>query len=105
MQLFLLGFLLLLVGLGAVSFIRVGIPWGSMEKLLQEGDYTRDKKRRDRRWGWIYAVYWLVVTALYLSVSLRTFAWGETWVVWPVAGVLSVALVITLGRFTKGKGE
>jgi len=97
-------FLLLMVGLGVVSFIRVCIPWESMEKLLQEGDYTRSRKRRDKKFGWVYAVYWLVVTAIYLAVSLNSFAWGVTWIIWPVAAVLFAAFSIALENLFGGKG-
>ena len=96
-------FLLLLVGLAVVNFVRVCMPWESMEKLLQEGDYTRGKKRRNKKLGWIYAVYWLLVTALYLAVSLYGFAWGVTWIIWPVAAVLFAALVVALENVAKGK--
>ena len=34
-------------------------------------------------------LYWLVVLAIYLAVSFVTFAWGTTWVIWPVAAVIS----------------
>ena len=46
--LFLVGMLsvmLLLIGLGVIFFIVGGVNWASMEKLLQEGDYTRTKKK------------------------------------------------------------
>lgn len=94
-------FLLLMVGLGVVNFIRVCVPWDSMEKLLQEGDYTRSKKRMDREFDWIYAVYWLVVTAAYLAVSFYTAAWGMTWIIWPVAAVVFAAVVIALENLAK----
>ncbi len=35
------------------------------------------------------SIYWTVVTALYLLVSFLTFRWHITWIIWPVAGVLS----------------
>ena len=34
-------------------------------------------------------LYWLVVLAIYLAVSFVTFSWGTTWVIWPVAAVIS----------------
>lgn len=35
---------LVIVGIGVMCFIRVGIIWESFDKLLQEGDYTKEKK-------------------------------------------------------------
>lgn len=90
--------LLLLVGLGVIFFIRVGIPWAGMEKLLEEGDYSRRKKRGSRKLSVVSAVYWLVVVAGYLAYSFAgnggQGAWRSSWVVWPVAGVLYAAVIV-----------
>lgn len=85
---------LLLAGAGAFLFILVGIPWASMEKLLQEGDYTRAKKAGSRRRQAIGTVYWLAAVAVYLAWSFATDDWRRTWIVWPVAGVLFAAVMI-----------
>lgn len=85
---------LLLAGMGAFLFILVGIPWASMEKLLQEGDYTRAKKAGSRRRQSIGAVYWLGAVAVYLAWSFVTDDWRRTWIVWPTAGVLFAAVMI-----------
>lgn len=37
---------LFIVGIGVVLLVRVGIIWESFAKLLQEGDYTKEKKER-----------------------------------------------------------
>ena len=37
---------IVIVGIGVVFLIRAGIIWASFEKLLQEGDYTRAKKKQ-----------------------------------------------------------
>ena len=79
---------LVLVGIGAVCFILGGIPWTSFEKLLQEGDYSRENKRQNKRLSAFSTAYWLTATAVYLAWSFSTDAWNLTWIVWPVAGVL-----------------
>ena len=40
------------------------------------------------RTGFILSVYWQTVTCLYLCASFLTFAWGATWLIWPVAWVI-----------------
>lgn len=84
---------LLLIAVGVFLFIRVGIPWASMEKLLQEGDYTREKKAGSRITGTVSTIYWLVATAIYLGCSFITNDWKNTWIVWPIAGVLFAAVM------------
>lgn len=95
----LLALLLVLAGAGAAVFIRVGIPWASMEKLLEEGDYSRRKKHSSRWMGTVSAVYWLVVTALFLLLTFRSREWLDGWVIWPVAGVLYAAVRVICAAF------
>lgn len=84
--------LLLLIAAGVNILIRVGMIKGSFDTLLQEGEYTKDEKRIKRKTGALSTAYWCLVTAIYLGWSLWTMRWDFTWIVWPVAGVLFVAL-------------
>lgn len=78
--------LLLLVAAGVFLFVDTGIQWEAYEALLQEGDYTPENKALDQ--SSLPAVYWCVVTAVYLGISFYTDSWGRTWIVWPCAAVL-----------------
>ena len=40
----------------------------------------------------IEAVYWPLITVGYLIYSFATNNWGKSWIVWPVASLLSAAL-------------
>ena len=40
----------------------------------------------------IAGIYWCVVTAIFLAWSFFGNAWGVSWVIWPVAGVLFGAI-------------
>ena len=82
-----------LIGLGVIFFIVGGVNWASMEKLLQEGDYTRTKKKTSSITGVVSTVYWCVAAAVYLACSLPGHSWRESWVIWPVAGVLFAAVM------------
>lgn len=103
-QVLLLCVTLLLAGIGVVSFILVGVRWASMERLLQEGDFTSrtqsdTRMRRERLDEQLSYAYWLLATAIYLAWSFLTNDWGRTWIVWPVAGVLFGAIRILVGAF------
>ena len=76
-----------------IFFIVGGVNWASMEKLLQEGDYTRTKKKTSSITGVVSTVYWCVAAAVYLACSLPGHSWRESWVIWPVAGVLFAAVM------------
>ncbi|NLO84887.1 MAG: helix-turn-helix transcriptional regulator [Clostridiales bacterium] len=86
---------LLLVGIGVVFFIIAGINWASMQKLLEEGEYTKKQKAMNQGTENLSAVYWLIVTAIYLGYSLITDKWNSSWIIWPVAGVVFAALIVT----------
>ena len=85
-------FTILLVGIGVMLFITTGVRWASMQKLLKEGDYSEDGKKRSKRNEVISSVYWLSATAVYLGWSFLTNDWHMTWLVWPIAGVLFAAV-------------
>ncbi len=76
--------LLIMVAIGVKIIVKTSIIWEGMDKILEEGDFTRQNKKLSRYDG----IYWIVVTAVYLAWSFLTMEWHRTWVIWPVAGVL-----------------
>ena len=77
--------ILTLAGIGVHILVKASIPWEGYRMLLEEGDYTRDRKRTNRQYA---GIYWCIVTAAYLAVSCLTSRWDMTWIIWPVAAVL-----------------
>lgn len=80
--------LLLMAGVGVYMLIRSGVIWASYEKLLEEGEYTREEKAGRSASGAISTAYWLVMVAIYLAISLPSDRWDRSWILWPVAGLL-----------------
>ena len=89
------GVLLVIISAAVNLFVRVGMVMGSFQCLLQEGDYTVSKKRRNPVTQRVAGIYWLLATALYLGISLPTGSWNTSWILWPIAGVL-FAVVMTI---------
>ena len=96
---------LLLAGIGAAVFIVTGLRWASMQKILQSGDYAPAEKKRSETENALSAAYWLIATAVYLGWSFTTGGWKETWIVWPVAGVLYAAVLNLYRLFTKNRED
>ena len=96
--------LLVIVAVGVVFLILAGMNRGAANMLLQEGDYSREEKKRNRLTSTAAGVYWLLVTAGYLAWSFVTGGWNRTWIVWPVAGVLFPAVMAVVGAI-RGKDE
>ncbi len=78
--------LLIMVAVGVFHIVKSSCIWGGFQALLEEGDYTRASKKYARKVG---SIYWSVVTAIYLLISFLTMRWEVTWVIWPVAGIMS----------------
>ncbi len=90
--------MLLFCAIGVVLFITAGVRHASMQKLLKEGDYA-EKKGKNKLHDTISKVYWLIVLAIFLTWTFFSNLY-ESWVVWPIAGVLYVALIAILNYFT-----
>ena len=85
---------MVLAGIGACIFVVNCSIWTSMQKLLKEGDYTMEAKRKNRKMGAFSVVYWLILTAIYLAWSFSTNTWDKTWIVYVVGGVIYAALCV-----------
>ena len=84
---------LMFVAAGVYLLVKTGMIFGSFQKLLEEGDYTREKKAAEKRNETVNTVYWCVVTAIYLGWSFHTMDWQRTWIIWPCAAVLFGAVL------------
>ncbi len=96
--------LLGLVAVGVLLILRAAIPWGGFQKLLEEGDYSREKKKENRRNEPITAIYWSLVTAGYLAYSFITNDWQRSWIVWPVAAV-AFGVVLAISAAVRPKAD
>lgn len=85
------GILLVVVAVGVNIIVRVAVVNNSFDILLQEGEFTPEEKRIQRKIGLWPGIYWCLATALYLGLSFKGMRWDTTWVVWPVARLLFVA--------------
>jgi transcriptional regulator with XRE-family HTH domain len=85
---------MLIAAIGVMLFIIAGVRWGSFQKLLREGECSDQGRRRAKVSEAIETAFWLLVVAIYLGWSFLTDAWHITWVIWPVAGVLSAVVSV-----------
>lgn len=90
--------LLALVAVGVVFFIYSGIRKASYDKLLQDGDYTRENKKRKNL---LAPIFWPIVVAVYLAYSFATNDWSRSWIIWPVAALLFAALSAAMNLLRK----
>ena len=90
------GALLVLVGIGCLFLVNAGVYSGAMERLLEEGDYTRGQKKHNKVLSTVTTIYWPAATAVFLIYTYGPSGNGQprySWVIWAVAGVLYAAVM------------
>ena len=93
--------LLALVAIGTYFIVRCAAKMNAMNQLLEEEDYTRQKKHENKKMSGPVTVYWLIATAIYLARSFTTNDWDRTWIIWPVVGVLFPAFYAIVNGIRK----
>lgn len=93
--------LLTLVAIGTYFIVRSAAKMNAVNQLLEEEDYTRQKKHENKKMSGPVTVYWLIATAIYLAWSFTTNDWDRTWIIWPVVGVLFPAFYAIVNGIRK----
>ena len=98
--------LLIIAGIGCVAFTYGGTIHASMERLLEEGDYTRQQKSRRGVKGAISTIYWLLVTAIFMWYTFGPSGNGQarySWFIWAIAGVLYAAVMLVVNLIPRSR--
>lgn len=101
----LVSLLLLMVAIAVFLFLKAGIRWASYKRLLQEGEYSREKLQKDSVLVQIIGGFWMLVAAVYLGYSFATNQWKISWIILVVAGVLTPVITILYSLWSKSKEE
>ena len=77
-----------------------------MDRLLEDGDFTRGHKAVKGRLTALTAAYWLVVVAIFLWYTFGPNGNGQpqySWFIWAIAGVVYAACVVAAKAFVRKK--
>ena len=96
-----LAFMFITIAAGVFMIVHTSVKMDGYRKLLEEDSFAREKKERRGRPSPAMTIYWCVVTAAYLGISFLTNEWGRTWIIWPVAAVLSPVVGILTSKLGK----
>ena len=99
--------LLVLVAIGCLALVTAGVYQGAMERLLEEGDYTRPQKKHHKLRGTVTMIYWLTATAVFLLYTYGPHGNGQprySWIIWAVAGVLYAAVMGIVRIISRSRG-
>lgn len=92
-------FWFIIVGIGVMMIVYSSMTMEAYKQILKindirlvSGNYVRDsgkEKYINPTVETIMSLYWPTVTSVYLIWSFLTFDWHLTWVIWPVAAIIS----------------
>ncbi len=99
-----IAFILTMVATAVFLFVKFGVVEGGYQKLLQEGEYTVNRKLGEDAAEVFSGIYWCLIVAIYLAVSFATMRWGITWIIWPLSGVV-FALIEYIFKAVKGRAK
>ncbi len=94
--------LLLIVAIGVFLLIVASCQMSAYNKILQEGEYTKERKETNKSVSLVSSFYWMLVVAIYLTYSFISNDWHITWIVWPIAGIL-YPVIIKIVELIKSK--
>lgn len=95
--------LLSLVGHGVYMIVAAQSLQNTYNILLQEADYSPDKKQENKFIEPLASIYWSVAMVVYLLWGFTTDAWEISWLVWPIAGIGFGILFIIIGLWAQAK--
>lgn len=97
--------LLLIVACATFLVVLADVRKSSFDMLLQQGEYTVEKKQESKKIESVSVIYWCIVTAVFLAVVFLSEDRSPkmAWVVWPCAGVLYGALYTAIRLFSGKK--
>lgn len=94
--------MLALVATGMLVFLPTTWATAATDTILGGGRNVMGKNDEDENSlvGVVAAIYWPLLTAIFLAWSFIGNAWGQSWIVWPIGGVLFGAIAGGLNAWT-----
>lgn len=103
------GVFLATIGFGVAVLIVTGMRRGMMGYLASSADGPDPEEEREERTamriGLIAPIYWPLVVLIYLAWSFIGDAWDQSWIVWPLAGVLFAVVVGVIYAIANWRGD
>ncbi len=97
--LFMVVVLMFFIAIGVSIIVPASTKYNAYNLIISEDAYAPHKRKENKRAEKVGAFYWPLVVAVYLGWSFWTMAWGITWIIWPVASLLFVAVLGFVGLF------
>ena len=82
--------ILVAVATGIIIYTNMSTPreFRDYDEISKE-ERLRNASPTRRKFQAIMSIYWSVITGIYLLYSFVTMSWHISWVIWPIAGIVS----------------
>ena len=98
---YMVAFLLGVIGISVYYFVKVGSVTDSFHVLLKEEEYSNKKsKKANNILGGIATAYWVTITAVFLYLNL-VLTVSKAWIIWPIAGLAFAGIMAILNAVLK----
>ena len=94
---------LFLIGIGVFFLVKTNIVRDSFNIILQVDDYTAEKKANKKLIEKYATIYWMTMSFIYLTYSFMSNNWNQSWIIWPLAGIIYGILEAVLSLKKKYK--
>ncbi len=105
--------LFVFVAVGVFMIVNTNIINGGYNILLEEDGHSRERKTgihtskssTAAKTGSAVGVFWCIVTAVFFAYSFITWDFGRSWVIFPIAGVLTPVIAIISNAIFKNNNK
>jgi hypothetical protein len=77
--------------------VASAISQRAYKKVLINGVYTPERRTILKAYHRLSRLYWPIVSIVYLLVSVLGHSWDISWIIWPIAAILSRVIFNLVG--------
>lgn len=81
--------LLFMLSCGVYFFVLGGSQMKAMNCLLEEKNYTKNEKKIKKKISPFMGAFWSVIIIIYIVYGYFTNNWGQGWIIWVIAAIMS----------------
>lgn len=97
------------VAIGVFMIVNTSITMGGYNILLEEEGYSRERKTGTHihksstgvKTASAVGIFWCIVLAVFFAYSFTTWDFGRSWIIFPIAGVLSPVIATIANAINK----
>lgn len=101
--------LFIFVAFGVFMIVKTNIENNGYNIILEEDNYSRERKTKTHfhtsssaeKAGSAVGIFWCIVLAIFFAYSFTTWDFGRSWIIFPIAGVLTPVVVFVAKAIDK----